>query len=88
MSPEEIIAYVSERHGTRAEAFKRLEGDRVMVVLPFRMRLRDAVHDPHHIELGAESDQAQIDALFDLVEYCGCIDCRRLEFRPDMWWRR
>lgn len=86
MNIEEITAYVRANHGKMAEAFRPTSSDRVMVILRFRMRLRGS--EEHHLDLGPESDPAQIDALFATVEYCGCLDCRRLEFRPDMWWMR
>jgi hypothetical protein len=87
MTIDQIVEYVSRRHGNMVESTRRREGDRLMVILPFRMQLEGSSEDPHHITFNTESEPSQIDALFSRVRYCGCLECRRLEFRPDLWWR-
>lgn len=82
MTHEEIIAYVQRRHASKTWKVQR-EGDRVVAVLEFRTKVKGS--DAHHVEIDPSMGEPEIDALFEQVEYCGCFDCRRLEFRIGLW---
>lgn len=86
MTPEQTLAYVNEKHWRKTcrNCPPRIyETGIVGVLLEFRTKVRDS--DDHFIDIAPGTSAEQVDALFEQVEYCGCFDCRRLEFQSWVW---